>query len=209
MFVLLSGSLMAIETVYMLMVRKTLNINILIFLGQMLIYCVLVSILIAEKTEEKNNGYAFMSHLPIKDRDIVASKFAVILAAVVFLCAYTSALVSFMESESYMFPFSRIFLLLCGNLGLILAGGMYILVYRWGYTTFMKISVFVVIFFMVGPFLFIEFVLVRRNIDHGVSLQSVNDLPWFIWVIATAVTLTIFWSLLPAAVKAKESQRGK
>ena len=111
MFVLLSGSLMAIETVYMLMVRKTLNINILIFLGQMLIYCVLVSILIAEKTEEKNNGYAFMSHLPIKDRDIVASKFAVILAAVVFLCAYTSALVSFMESESYMFPFSRIFCL--------------------------------------------------------------------------------------------------
>ena len=209
MFVLLSGSLMAIETVYMLMVRKTLNINILISLGQILMYCVLASVLTSEKAEEKNNGYAFMSHLPIKDSDIVASKFAVILAAVVFLCAYTSALVSFMESESYMFPFSRIFLLLCGNLGLILAGGMYILVYRWGYTTFMKISVIFVIVLLVGPVLFIEFVLVRRNIDYEGLFQSVNNLSWIIWLIATVISLMLFWGLLQTAIKAKENQRGK
>jgi len=209
MFVLLCGSIMALDTVYLLFVRKTLNTNILIFLGQILIYCVLVSVMISEKAEEKNNGYAFMNHLPIKDRNIVASKFVVFLAATVFLCFYTSALVSFMEFESYMLPFARIFLLLCGNLGLILAGGMYILIYRWGYTTFMKISVLVVIVLMVGPFLFIEFVLVRRNIDYGAWLQSANDLPWFIWLITTAVTLTLFWTLLQAAGKAKESQRGK
>lgn len=150
-----------------------------------------------------------MSHLPIKERNIVASKFVVVLAAVIFLCFFTSALISFMEAESYMFTFGRIFLLLCGNLGLILAGGMYILVYRWGYTTFMKISVIGVIVFMVGPFLFIELVLVRRNVDYGAWLQAVNDLPWFIWLITTAVTLTILWTLLQVAVKAKESQRGK
>ena len=209
MFVLLSGSIMALDTVYLLFVRKTLNPNILIFLGQILMYCVLMSVLTSEKAEEKNNGYAFMSHLPIKNHDIVASKFAVLLSAVVFLFVYTSVLISFMEAESYIFSSGRIFLLLCGNLGLILAGGMYILIYRWGYTTFMKISVLVVIVFMVGPFLFIEFVLVRRNINYGAWLQSANDLPWFIWLIATAVTLTLFWTLLQVAVKAKESQRGK
>lgn len=209
MFVLLSVPLMGLLSVYMLTVRKTLNTNILIFLGQMLMYCVLVSVMTSEKAEEKNNGYAFMSLLPIKDRDIVASKFAVLLAAVVFLYVYTSVLISFMKTEPYMFPLSRIFLFLCGNLGLILAGGMYILIYRWGYTTFMKISVLGVIVFIVGPILFIEFVLVRRNIDYGARLQSANDLPLFIWLITTAVTLTIFWSLLQAAIKAKESQRGK
>jgi len=209
MFVLLSGSILALQTGYMLLARKTLNTNILIFLGQILMYCVLMSVMTSEKLEEKNNGYAFMSHLPIKDRDIVASKFAVLLAAVVFLCVYTSVLISFMKAEPYMFPLSRIFLFLCGNLGLILAGGMYILVYRWGYTTFMKISVIFVIVFMVGPFLFIEFVLVRRNIDAGVLLQSFNDLPWFIWLIVAAVTLTIFRTLLEVTVKAKESQREK
>lgn len=209
MFVLLSVPLMGLLTVYMLTVRKTLTTSILIFLGQMLMYCVLVSVLISEKAEEKNNGYNFMSHLPIKDHDIVASKFAVVLAAVVFLCTSSSILVSFMESEAYLFPFGRIFLLLCGNLSLILAGGMYILIYRWGYSTFMKISVFGVIILMVGPFLFIEFVLIRHNIDYGVSFQTVAELPWYIWLIVTAATLTIFWILMQVAVKAKEAQRGK
>ena len=209
MFVLLSVPLMGLLSVYMLTVRKTLNTNILIFLGQMLMYCVLVSVMTSEKAEEKNNGYAFMSLLPIKDRDIVASKFAVVIAVVAFLSVYGFALVSFMEAEAYLFPFGRIFLLICGNLSLILAGGMYIFIYRWGYTTFMKISVLVVIVFMVGPFLFIEFVLIRRNIDYAARLQSLNELPWVIWFFATAIILTIFWGLLQAAVKAKESQRGK
>jgi hypothetical protein len=209
MFVLICGSIMGLNTVYLLFVRKTLNTNILIFLGQILMYCVLASVMTSEKAEEKNNGYAFMNHLPIKNRDIVASKFAVLLATVVFLCVYTSVLISFMKTEPYMFPLSRIFLFLCGNLGLILAGGMYILIYRWGYTTFMKISVLGVIILMVGPFLFIEFVLVRQNIDYGAFLQSLNDLPWMIWLIVTAVTLAIFWILLQVAVKAKQSQRGK
>jgi hypothetical protein len=209
MYVLLSVPLMGLLTVYMLTVRKILTTDILIFLGQMLMYCVLTSVLTSEKAEEKNNGYAFMSHLPIKNRSIVASKFAVVLAAMIFLFAYTSGLVSYMESESYMFPFSWIFLLLCGNLALILAGGMYVLIYRWGYSTFMKVSVFAVILLMVGPFLFVEFVLVRRNIDYGVFLQSVNDLHWFIWLIVTAATFAIFWTQLRVGVKAKEFQREK
>lgn len=54
MFVLLCGSIMARDTVYLLFVRKTLNTNILIFLGQILIYCVLVSVMISEKAEKKN-----------------------------------------------------------------------------------------------------------------------------------------------------------
>ncbi len=209
MFVLLSVPLMGLLSVYMLTVRKTLNTNILIFLGQMLMYCVLVSVMTSEKAEEKNNGYAFMSLLPIKDRDIVASKFAVVIAVVAFLSVYGFALVSFMEAEAYLFPFGRIFLLICGNLSLILAGGMYILIYRWGYTTFMKISVLGVIVFMVGPFLFIEFVLIRRNIDYAARLQSLNDLPWFVWLIVTSISLMLFWGFLQAAIKAKEHQRGK
>lgn len=209
MFVLLSVPFMGFLTVYMLLIRKTLDTNILIFFGQMLMYCVLVSVLTSEKAEEKNNGYAFLSHLPIKDRDIVASKFAVVLTVVVSLCVYSFTLVSFMESEVYLFPFSWIFLLLCGNLSLILAGGMYILIYRWGYATFMKISVFALILLLAGPFLFIEFVLLKRNIDYGVSLQSLNELPWFIWLFATAIILALFWGLQQAAVKVKEHQKGK
>ncbi len=209
MFALLSGSLMALLTVYLLTVRKTLTTSILIFLGQMLMYCVLISVLTSEKAEEKNNGYAFMKHLPIKDRDVVVSKFAVVLAAVAFLCVYSFALVSFMEADAELLLFGRIFLLLCGNLSLILAAGMYILVYRWGYTTFMKISVIIVIVLMVGPFLFIEFVLIRRNTDYDVLLQSANDLSWIIWLFATAITLIFFWGLLQIAIRAKEYQEGK
>jgi len=208
-FVLLSGSLMALQTVYLLFVRKTLNTNIVVFLGQMLIYGVLTSLIISEKMEEKNNGYAFMKNLPIKDRNIVGSKFIVVLTVVTFLCVYCFSLISLIEGKAYLLPFGRIFLSLCGNLSLIFAAGMYILVYRWGYGNFTKIAWIVVVVLMVGPFLFIEFVLVRRNIDYGTWLQSVNNLPWFIWLITTVVTLTVFWTLLQAAVKAKESQRGK
>jgi hypothetical protein len=208
-FVLLSGSLMALQTVYLLMFRKTLNTNIVVFLGQMLIYGVLTSLILSEKLEEKNNGYAFMNTLPIKDRDIVASKFAVVLAVVVFLCAYNFTLVSFMEGEASLLPFGRILLLLCGNLSLILAAGMYILVYRWGYGNFTKIAWIVVVALMVGPFFFIEFVLLKRDIDYGPILQSINNLPWFIWLFVTAITLMIFSGLLKTAIKAKENQRGK
>jgi hypothetical protein len=209
MFVLLSVPLMGLLSFYMLTVRETLTTNMLIFLGQMLMYCVLGSVMTSEKVEEKNYGYAFMIHLPIKDRDIVASKFAVVMTAVVFLCGYSFALVSFMEADAYLLPFGRIFLLICGNLSLILAGGMYIAIYRWGYSTFMKISVFALIAFMVGPFLFMEFVLHKRNIDYGVSLRSLNELPWFVWLFATTIFLALFWVLLKVAVKAKEHQRGK
>lgn len=82
LFVLLSGFLMALFTVYLLAVRKTLSLSILIFLGQMSMYCVLASVLTSEKKEEKNNGYAFMKLLPIKDHTIVASKFVVVLTVV-------------------------------------------------------------------------------------------------------------------------------
>jgi hypothetical protein len=209
MFVLLSVPLMGLLSFYMLTVRKTLTTNILIFLGQMLMYCILVSVMTSEKLEEKNNGYPFMRHLPIKDRDIVASKFAIVMAATVFLCVYSFFLVSFMEANAYLLPFGRIFLLICGNLSLALAGGMYIAIYRWGYSTFMKISVFTLIVLMVGPFLFMEFVLVRRNIDYGASLQSLNELPWFIWLIGTAIAIAVYWGELHAAAKAKEHQRGR
>ncbi len=208
-FVLLSGSLMALQTVYLLTVRKTLNTNILVFLGQMLMYSVLTSLILSEKLEEKNNGYAFMKNLPIKDRDIVTSKFTVVLAVTTFLCAYCFSLISFMEAESYLLPFGRIFLLLCSNLSLILAAGMYILVYRWGYTNFTKIAWIVMVVLMVGPFLFIEFVLLKRDIDYGTLLQSIINLPWFIWLIVTSISLMLFWGLLQAAIKAKEHQRGQ
>ncbi|MGD9346280.1 MAG: ABC-2 transporter permease [Candidatus Aminicenantes bacterium] len=207
LFVLLSVSLMALLTVYLLMVRKTLSINILIFLGQMLMYCILASVLTSEKTEEKNNGYAFMSHLPIRDRDIVGSKFAVVLVATVLLCVYSAGLLSFMKPDAGLLSFGRIYILLCGNLGLIIAAGMYLLIYRWGYSIFMKISAFIVVLLMVGPFLVMEFVLVRRNIDYGASLQSLKDLPWLIWMFVTVLTLVLFWGLLQAALFAKKYQR--
>lgn len=208
-FVLLSGSLMALQTVYLLMFRKTLNTNIVVFLGQMLIYGVLTSLILSEKLEEKNNGYAFMKNLPIKDRDIVASKFTVVLAVATFLCVYCFSLISFIEGEASLLPFGRIFLLLCANLSLILAAGMYILVYRWGYGNFTKIVWIVVVALMVGPFLFIEFVLLKRDIDYGPILQSIINLPWFVWLFVTAIILMIFSSLLKAAIKTKEHQRGK
>jgi hypothetical protein len=208
LFVLLSVSLMALFTVYLLTVRKTLNINILIFLGQMLMYCILASVLTSEKTEEKNNGYAFMSLLPIKERDIVGSKFAVVLMAAILLCMYSIALVSFMKPDAGLLSSGRIYLVLCGNLSLIIAAGMYFLIYRWGYSIFMKISVFIVVLLMVGPFLIMEFVLVRRNIDYSTSLQSLTDLPLLIWLIVTALTLALFWGLLQVAITAKKCKRG-
>ncbi len=209
MFVLLSIPLMGLLSIYLLTVRKTLTTNILIFLGQMLVYCILASVMTSEKSEEKNNGYPFMSHLPIRDRDIVASKFAIVMVTTVLLCVYSFFLVSFMEADAHLLTFGRIFLLICGNLSLALAGGMYIAIYRWGYSTFMKITIFALIVLMVGPFLFMEFVLVRRNIDYGASLQSLNELPWFIWVIGTAIFIAVYWGELHAATQAKEHQRGK
>jgi hypothetical protein len=206
---LLAVPLMALLSVYMLTVRKSLTFGMLIFLGQMLMYCVLVSVLISEKAEEKNNGYHFMSHLPIKDRDIVASKFVVILTTTALLCAYSFALVSFMDADANLFPFGRVLLLFCGNLSLVLGACFYILVFRWGYSTFMKISVIAVIALMVGPFLFLEFVLARQNIDNGSFLQYINDLPWLVWLCTTAITLALFWGLFKTALRAKENQRGQ
>jgi hypothetical protein len=208
-FVLLSGSLMALLTVYLLFVRKTLNTNIVVFLGQMLMYGVLTSLIISEKMEEKNNGYAFMKTLPIKDRDIVISKFAVVLSVTGFLCVYCYSLVSLMEGEAYIFPFGRIFLLLCSNLSIVIAAGMYILVYRWGYAKFTKIAWIVVVALMVGPFLLIELVLLKRNIDYEGLLQSVTSLSWITWLFVTIIALTIFLNLLKMATMAKEYQREK
>jgi hypothetical protein len=200
-------SLMVLVTFYMLIRRGSFDPVIILFQGQMMIYGIGAGLLNSEQLEEKCQGYKFLRILPLSDREIIVSKFAVLLITTVLLVCFNCISYLLIRGNSDLFTSGRTFLLFCGNLSLIIGALLYIFIFRFGADKFIKIGWVIMVSVMIVPILFIEIVLPEINIDFPSLLMAMDGLHWMLWVLISLSVLAVFYGLLGIAVKAKVSRK--
>ncbi len=193
--------------IYLLFRRGEIDPGLILFQGQMMIYVIGASLLNIEQLEEKCQGYKFLRILPINDGDIVASKFAVLLIATFFIVCLNCTLYFFIGGNPDLFTFGRLYLLLCGNLSLLIGAFLYIFIFRYGATKFIKIGWIIMVSVMILPILFIEIALPKIDINFQGILQSMASLHWMLWVMITLSFIMIYYVLMALAVKVKTAQK--
>jgi hypothetical protein len=112
-YLLIGLSLMTLIVFYLLIRSGPFDPVIILFQGQMMIYGIGAGLLNSEQLEEKCQGYKFLRILPINDRDIVASKFAVLFFTTILLVGFNCTIYFLIRGDPDLFKLGRIFLLFC------------------------------------------------------------------------------------------------
>ena len=207
-FILYAFSITALLTLYWLLVRGTLSGIMVIFQGLWMVLIVEGGIAGNEKNEEKSKGYKFLRTLPLTDREIVRSKFILVLLTAVFVLACNSTLYLLMPGPSHLKEVGPLYALIFTNLCLVLAGISYIIIFRFGHAAFVKFVWTATIIIMVTPILLIEFVFLKMDIDFRGIIERVNQYNWIIGACFTICGLAAFFLLMQAAIKVKQAARG-
>ena len=102
-FVYYAAVIFPLMAFYMCFVRKELSGAIVMFQGLWLILIVEGALAVSERAEDKTRGYDFLRLLPIKDREIVQSKFLIVLLTTIFLLAFNYILYLFIPGPVHLF----------------------------------------------------------------------------------------------------------
>ena len=193
---------------YMYFIRKELSGPMVMFQGLWLILAVEGALAVNEKAEDKTHGYEFLRILPIKDREIVQSKFLIVLLTTIFLVAFNYILYFFIPGPGHLYSIGRVLVLISGIYVLILAATSYVIIFRFGHATFVKFVWTVMIITMVGPVLIFESVVSKMNLDISIITEKLSQLQWLFWIFLPVCGLTLFYFLFQTAIKAKTASRG-
>lgn len=207
-FVLNAVSISALLTFYWLLVAINLDGLMVIFQGLWMVLIVEGAIAANEKSEEKSKGYEFMRTLPLTDREIVRSKFILVLFTVVSVLAFNSILYMIIPGPSHLKELGPFYALVCANFCLFLAGISYIIIFRFGHAAFVKFVWIAMIVIMLIPILLFEFVFLKMNIDFKAIIEKINQFNWLIGTCFTICGLAAYFLLLQAVTKAKQAARG-
>ncbi len=195
-------------TLYFCLVRKEFSGAMILFQGLWLILTVEGALAVNEKTEEKQHGYDFLRMLPIKDREVVLSKFLIVLITAVLLVAFNYALYLFIPGSVHMYAIGRVVMLLSAIYALLLTGVSYVIIFRFGHAAFVKFVWVVMIISMVGPILIYEDIILKTSTDLATIAEKLGQLYWLFWIVIPLCGLAVFYFLFQTATKAKLKARG-
>ena len=180
-----------------------------IFMGGMwMILAVLGGAINGEMIEDKMKGYAFLRTLPIKDKDVVKSKFLMAGVTAALIVVFLNIMLLFLSGPAYLFSLGRISILVFAGFVLLLVACLYILAFRIGFSRFIKIAWATFFILILTPILIMEFVLRKLDGDYVRIIESVVSLPWPVWAVLVAGFLAVYYGLMTLAVKAKEAAKG-
>lgn len=207
-FAYYAGIIMPLMTLYFILVRKEFSGAMVMFQGLWLILTVEGALTVNEKTEEKSHGYDFLRILPLKDRDIVLSKFLIVVLTTIFLVVFNYVLYFFIPGSTHMYAIGRVVVFLSGIYALLLAAFSYIIIFRFGHPAFAKFVWGAMIFSMVGPILIFENVILKMRTDIAVITDKLAQLYWLFWIVIPLGGLALFCFLFQMAIRAKSAARG-
>ena len=169
------------------------------FLAYMLAFGI---IYVIEQYEEKHHGYVFLSTLPINVREIVFSKFLRVLIAEIIFIGAAILLLSFSSASTDQLVVAHSWILLNGLIALVLGALALIGLFSTSYTTFLKISMVLLVFLQMIPLLLMSSGKMQTFIEGTTKfLSTVN---WLIWI---PVGLLVYFGLMVAAIKVKTLRR--
>jgi ABC-type transport system involved in multi-copper enzyme maturation permease subunit len=207
-FIQHSLGIMTLMTLYWFLVRKELSGAMVLFQGLWLILSVEGALAMNEKIEEKSEGYKFLRCLPIKDREVILSKFVLVLLTTALLVAYNYIIYLFFPGPAYLYAIGRVFVLLCALFAIVLAAVSYTIIFRFGHAVFVKFVWVVMIITMVSPILIFEFVILKMDMEINEIMERLGQLHWLTWIIMPICGFAIFYLLYQTATQAKEASRG-
>jgi len=167
-------------------------------------WAVIGSIWSHEQWEYRNNGYAFLSILPVEAADIVKAKFTVVfLTAAAYVLS--SGIVFFLVSKDpdYWGPSSRL-VIVNANLCLVLAALSYIGIFRFGFAKFGAIVLLTWIVSFIAPIPINQMLLPRLGISRVEAIQRIANLNW---LVVTVIGLGIYLTLMQVAIKTYKTTR--
>jgi hypothetical protein len=207
-FIQHSVSFMTLVTLYFYFVRQEFSGAMVLMQGLWLILAVEGALAVNEKVEEKYQSYKFLRCLPIKDREVVLSKFSLILLTTAILVAYNYFLYLFIPGPEYLYTIGRVFVLLCAIFAIFMAAVSYIIIFWFGHAAFVKFVLVTMIITMVSPILIFEFVILKMDMEISEIMERLGQLHWLTWVIMPICGLAIFYLLYQIATRAKEAAKG-
>lgn len=177
-----------------------LDPSFVLYLNNFMLWLIIGSVWAQEQLEFKNNGDAFLRILPIQAREIVLSKFALVLMSVVVFVSVTLIWLHQNFDEAGFLLAARNNLLLIGNVSLIIAGLFYLGFYRFGYHKFGKIAIFIWVLLIASPIPVRIFLKNRFQIGSDDIVRALMGLDP---LLVSALGLTCFIGSALVAVKLK------
>lgn len=175
----------------------------LLYQGAFGFWIVLGSIWVHEQVESKNNSYNFLRALPIRNKDIITAKFALVLFSVLFFVIYqTGAIALLVHNADYSLTAWK-FNTFIGNLCLLLGGIVYMGIYRFGFLRIGKVVLIIWLLLFLSPILLREFIMPNTNLSVETLVDQVTSMNW---LVLTAIVLAIFWGMLQMSIHIKNSE---
>lgn len=161
-----------------------------------------------EQQEAKSNGYEFLKTLPLSDSEIVATKFLLTLIMVVFVVCLDLVLLSFFKGTPFQLKAILFFIPVNGMACLLLAGLLYIGVFKYGFARMHKIFWGVAFGSVAVLILSVELLLPKIKTNLVVIVNSLIDMSWIFQLLAVGLVLYCYYQMMKTAVKVKIAARG-
>lgn len=181
-----------------------LDLSFVFILTPYLFYVAIGAIWTHEQMEFKSKGYLFLKLLPIKDKDIVYSKFLLVyLSVLVYVVFHIIAFAAIFKDPTIFGP-SCSFMVLNGVLCLLLAALVYIVINKFGFDKVGKYFAWLWILILAVPLILVIFLLPKIGLTRTEIIMFGAK---FNWILMSAAGTIVYMGLMQLAVKAKKSFR--
>ncbi|MBN1223070.1 MAG: ABC-2 transporter permease [Candidatus Aminicenantes bacterium] len=157
-----------------------------------------------EQWEDRYNGYALLSILPVDAGDIVRAKFTVVFLSTLFY-VLSAGIVFFLVSKNpgYWKPSIR-FMVVNANICLVLAALSYVGIFRFGYAKFGKFILIFWFLLLIAPIPINQLLLPWLGISRLDAIRQISNLNW---IVATIIGIGIYLALMQVAIKIYKTAR--
>jgi len=194
-------ALLPLMTLYLVLRMKEINSSFILFQAQWLLLLAVGSMGVNENNEEKNGGYYFMRHLPIKAATIVNAKYFLSFLTIAFLVGFNFLLHFMVDGTPYLYKLGKIFIMISGNTALLTCALMYLIIYKFGFSAFQKIAWGTLIPLMLLPIVLLELNHYKK-IDLTGIINTLANSRWWIWAVLSGCSMLIFYMLKLLSEKA-------
>jgi len=183
-----------------IIMHNELKVAFVIISGILVILQVVGSTFINEQYEEKHKGYVFLSVLPVKEKEIVAAKFLLVLITNALFVGFLVFLFSVSPSPPEEIALAQSYVLFMGVICLAMTGLSYAGIFSIGYTKFAVIVLSFLVALGLVPMLIMKSYQDRMDI---LVEQLLNFFAGINWVVVIPASLLVYAGLMAAAVKIK------
>ena len=183
------------------------DLSLAMYITTYMIWLIMGSVWAHEQSEFKYRGYLFLRQIPVKNSDIVLSKFVLILLSTgLFTVLHALLFSSILKNPSHVVS-SIQHLLVISGLCLILCGLAYVGIFRFGFYTFGKYLVISWILILVAPIALKIFLFPKIGLTFEMIIHFTSSFPMILYL-PTCFLIFVLLFRLSVRLKNRETYKG-